>query len=80
MGELWAINRSLPLTRKSPRDMDPAIPFWKRCHMRNQEMADMAEALVAFPGGPGTADMVRRAQEKGLIIYTTWDKTLYNLR
>lgn len=37
--------------------------------MRNQEMAKYAEALVAFPGGNGTADMVRQALGAGLLVY-----------
>ena len=35
---------------------------------RNQEMADYADACIAFPGGNGTADMVRRAREKNLRV------------
>lgn len=36
--------------------------------IRNQQMADVADGLIAFPGGRGTADMVRRAEAKGLIV------------
>jgi predicted Rossmann-fold nucleotide-binding protein len=40
---------------------------------RNQEMANYAAErkpsfCVAFPGGDGTADMVRRAKKAGLIV------------
>lgn len=38
--------------------------------LRNQKMADYADACVLFPGGSGTADMAARAYEKGLLI---WD-------
>ena len=40
--------------------------------IRNQEMVDDAEAdaVIAFPGGSGTADLVRRAQAAGLPV---WD-------
>ena len=37
--------------------------------VRNQQMADYADALVAFPGGRGTADMGRRANAKGLVVH-----------
>jgi predicted Rossmann-fold nucleotide-binding protein len=38
--------------------------------LRNQRMLDDAGArfVVAFPGGDGTADMVRRARAKGLAV------------
>lgn len=36
--------------------------------MRNQEMAAYADALIAFSGGSGTADMVRKATNAGLKI------------
>lgn len=36
---------------------------------RNQEMADAgADACLAFPGGTGTADMVRRAKAAGIRV------------
>lgn len=38
-------------------------------HYRNQEMADTgADLCIAFPGGRGTADMVRRAAAAGIEI------------
>lgn len=36
---------------------------------RNQEMANAADGLVAFPGGRGTADMMRRCQARMLPIW-----------
>lgn len=38
---------------------------------RNQLMLDLLEPdiVVAFPGGTGTADMVRRAKEAGIFIF-----------
>lgn len=37
---------------------------------RNQAMVDSGgDVLVAFPGGRGTADMVRRAEEAGIPVY-----------
>jgi len=36
---------------------------------RNQEMVDSGiDILIAFPGGTGTADMVRRAEEAGIHL------------
>lgn len=37
--------------------------------IRNKAMAEYGHALVAFPGGRGTADMVRRAGEQGLRVF-----------
>jgi hypothetical protein len=39
--------------------------------IRNQRMLDEVkpELVVAFPGGRGTADMVRRAREAGVNVY-----------
>ncbi len=38
--------------------------------MRNQQMIDEGEPdlVVAFPGGRGTADMVRRAERAGITV------------
>lgn len=37
--------------------------------IRNQQMADSgADECVAFPGGEGTADMVRRAKAAGMKV------------
>lgn len=38
--------------------------------MRNQQMLDEEEVdlVVAFPGGKGTADMVRRARAAGIEV------------
>lgn len=38
--------------------------------IRNQKMADEARAdlVLAFPGGTGTADMVRRAESAGIPV------------
>jgi len=39
---------------------------------RNSQMANYADALIAFPGGKGTEDMVRRAKKRGLPVYEVW--------
>jgi hypothetical protein len=38
--------------------------------VRNQAMADAgADACIAFPGGRGTADMIRRAKAAGIPVW-----------
>lgn len=39
--------------------------------IRNQQMLDEGkpELVIAFPGGPGTADMVQRAMKADLAVY-----------
>jgi len=38
-------------------------------YIRNAEMADYADALIAFPGGKGTANMIEVAKKKGLKVF-----------
>ena len=69
-GEAWARRFGLPVKR-FPAD-------WTRHRrsagpIRNGEMAAYADALVAFPGGRGTADMVKQATAKGLKVFD-WRK------
>jgi len=65
-GECWARNRMIPI-KQFPADWDQ---FGKRAGMlRNQEMADYADALAVFRGGRGTANMVHEATTRGLPIY-----------
>lgn len=33
--------------------------------IRNEQMAEYADALIALPGGRGTSDMIRRMESKG---------------
>lgn len=39
--------------------------------IRNQQMLDEGkpDVVIAFPGGTGTADMVRRAKKAGIKVY-----------
>jgi len=65
-GEVWARLNAIPVDRY------PAN--WSRWGnaagpIRNEEMVKVADAVVAFPGGRGTADMVRRAIDHGLPVY-----------
>lgn len=61
-GEIWARDNQIRITR---------FPFKKGVGkaggpLRNQEMADYADALLALPGsGSGTWDMIRRMRKAG---------------
>ena len=37
--------------------------------IRNAKMAEYAEALIAFPGGRGTKNMIETAYSHGLAVY-----------
>ena len=64
----WAQARSIPCG-SFPADWKTLGP--KAGPIRNQKMLDEAKpfCVIAFPGGPGTADMVNRAQKAGLPVY-----------
>jgi len=68
LGELYAFHNAVPC-KKFPAKWH--LYGKKAGHIRNQEMADYAEALIAVWDGvsTGTADMIARAQEKGLQVY-----------
>lgn len=67
----WAENRSVAV-QACPAD-------WKRYGrgagpVRNRQMSDeRPELLVAFPGGKGTADMVRVAAKAGITVIVASD-------
>ncbi len=67
LGERYAKERRCAL-KVFPADWDQ----WGRAAgpIRNEEMADYADALIAFWDGrsAGTRDMIRRAEEKGLRV------------
>lgn len=73
LGEIWAEMRGIPLCRKEPDTLSGVIPFWQAARHRNQAMADYADALIAFPGGTGTADMIRRATQQKLVVIIVKD-------
>ena len=64
-GEEWAMIHGIPV-KKFVADWDKhgkaAGP------LRNEEMAKYASALVAFPGGRGTANMVKQAKKHRINI------------
>lgn len=68
LAEQWATARHINVARNPVlrKDLGPAA--MPTC---NQEMLDIfrPDGVVAFPGGAGTADMVRRAQEVGIPVY-----------
>lgn len=68
LGEQWAKDKGVPVVRFLA-DWDSG----KRHagHLRNQKMADYADALVAVWDGQsrGTRDMVERALRKGMSVY-----------
>lgn len=67
-GEKWAENMDIPVVR--------FYPDWEGCGklagpMRNRAMLDYVGtdgALIVFPGGRGTADIVRQAEGLGIRI------------
>lgn len=43
--------------------------------IRNRQMLDAgSDVVIAFPGGRGTADMVRAARERGITVINEGDK------
>lgn len=67
-GRDWALAKGIPV-REFPADWHGLGR--KAGPIRNQAMADYAEALIAFPGGKGTADMVTKATARGLKVIRT---------
>lgn len=72
---LWCAKTGVP-ERRYPADWDrygrSAGP------RRNEEMlaAEQPDMVLAFPGGRGTADCVRRARARGLLVITQNHRTL----
>lgn len=65
----WADEKGIPVAEYAA-DWEQ---FGKRAGpVRNREMITKGkgEALVAFPGGAGTRDMIRAAAEAGLPVWT----------
>ncbi len=81
-GEFWAKLRHIQVTRFPAAWEDLTHPYARiktrpdgtkydanAGFLRNERMAEYADAVVLFPGGPGTADMYRRAKAHDLIIF-----------
>ena len=65
-GEKWAIKNHIPIRRiaaewdKYGKNAGP---------IRNKAMASIADAVVLFPGGKGTANMRKQAKQAGIAIH-----------
>lgn len=71
MGERWAARRNIPVKPfyVSPKDWDR---YGKRAgHLRNQKMAEYADALILIWDGcsPGSANMKQQAVRMGLPVH-----------
>lgn len=70
-GSCWANSRGIPVKEFRPewhKHGKSAGPI------RNQEMAEYADAVVLFPGEKGTEHMYTVAKKKNLIIYDWRDR------
>lgn len=63
---LWARANGIP-----ERSFPAAWGKWGRSAgpIRNREMAEYADALIALPGDIGTRNMVKQARERGMQVY-----------
>jgi hypothetical protein len=71
LGASWAQARDIPVA-PFPVTGEEWVRIGKRAgHLRNQRMADYADALVAVWDGysTGTADMIERAAKRGLQTF-----------
>jgi len=65
LGERWALKQGIPLTIfKAEWDKHGKAAGM----IRNREMAEYADVLIVFPGGRGTANMIKEATKCGLTI------------
>jgi hypothetical protein len=71
LARTWALHHSIPLITE-PADWN--THGRKAGPIRNQKMLDMhkPDVVVAFRGGKGTADMIRRAKRAGITV-VSWD-------
>lgn len=68
LGAVWSVSRHIAHFKRF--DAEWALHGKKAGPIRNQKMLDEGkpDLVVAFPGGRGTADMVRRARAAGTKI------------
>ena len=66
LGERWGRENGIPVTV-----MKAEWSRWGKMAgpLRNRKMAMESQALIAMPGGHGTANMIKQAEEFGLRIY-----------
>lgn len=77
LGEQWAKEMNIPIKQ--------FIPDWdglgkKAGHVRNREMGDYADALIALWDGvsKGTKGMIEYAEKKGLKVYVYLKEQSYD--
>ena len=67
LGEHWAAIKEIPVKRFMP---DWEYHGKSAAAIRNQQMADYAEAcIVIHRNTPGSLDMLKKAKKKGLKVY-----------
>jgi hypothetical protein len=67
LGFDWALSRGVKTERYAA---DWASHGRAAGPIRNKEMLDkgLPDLVVAFPGGPGTANMIRQAENAGVLV------------
>lgn len=73
LGELWAYHNKVPTVRYLAdwKKEGKAAGILRNARMLKEESVDL---VVACRGGRGTADMVRRAEQKSIpVIRVGWD-------
>lgn len=72
LGEIWAAKHGIPVVGHAAKWRDSDGTYNARAgHLRNTEMANQADALVALWDGysTGTKDMISKAERRGLPCY-----------
>lgn len=67
MAGYWARKRGLT-NRKFPANWDAHGRAAGAIRNKQMLLEGKPDLVIAFPGGRGTADMVRRAQEAGVVV------------
>lgn len=71
----WAKARGVPCTPYPPdRKLDGPGRDWKFRRNKRMLLASQPDLVVAFPGGPGTAHMVRTAKANGFRVITVVER------
>ncbi len=82
LADQWAKSRNIPVRtyparwRSHSPDCSPACRGRDYCRSagfrRNRQMLEESrpDLVIAFPGGPGTRDMIHRAKQAGLKVNT----------
>lgn len=74
--EAWARQHGIPVQRI---EADWVAARKAPETRRNTTLANLADAVVAFPGGTGTADMIAKARQKKLPVHESPSRQLANL-